>query len=74
MYLFNELKSYSPELAKKLKIVSFSKSDLLPEEELIKLSRKKIRNADSKTLIFSSATKQGIPDLIDYLWKALKKK
>jgi GTPase len=72
--LFNELKNYSPELAKKLKIVSFSKSDLLPEVELKKLGRKKIRNADSKTLIFSSATRQGISELIDYLWEALKKK
>jgi GTP-binding protein len=72
--LFNELKNYSPELAKKLKIVSFSKSDLLPEEELKKLGKKKIRNSDSKTLIFSSATRQGISELIDYLWEALKKK
>jgi GTPase len=71
--LFNELKNYSPELAKKLKIVSFSKSDLLPQEDLIKLGKKKIRNADSKTLIFSSVTKQGIAELIDYLWKVLKK-
>jgi GTPase len=72
--LYNELKSYSPELAKKVKVVSFSKSDLLPEEELNKLAKKKIRNADSKTLIFSSATNQGVKELIDYLWKTLKKK
>lgn len=39
--LFNELKSYSPQLAKKLKIVSFSKADLLPEDQLLKLGKKK---------------------------------
>jgi GTPase len=72
--LYNELKSYSPALAKKLKIVSFSKSDLVPDEESVKLSKKKIRNADSKTLVFSSATKKGISELIDYLWEVLKKK
>jgi GTP-binding protein len=71
--LFNELKSYSPELAKKVKIVSFSKADLLPEEEVKKLAKKKIRNADSNTLVFSSATKQGVQELIDFLWKTLQK-
>ena len=71
--LFNELKSYSPQLAKKLKIVSFSKADLLPDDILLKLGKKKIRNADSKTLIFSSITKLGILELISFLWKSLKK-
>jgi GTPase len=72
--LYNELKSYSPELAKKVKVVSFSKADLVSEVEIKKLAKKKIRNADSNTLIFSSATRQGVNELIDYLWKALKKK
>jgi GTP-binding protein len=72
--LYNELKSYSPELAKKVKVVSFSKSDLVSGDEIKKLAKKKIRSADSKTLIFSSATKQGVNELIDYLWKALKNK
>ena len=71
--LYNELKSYSPELAKKLKIVSFSKADLVPEETARKLAGKKIKNADSKPLVFSSATRQGIDELLDYLWNALNK-
>ena len=71
--LYNELKSYSPELAKKVKVVSFSKSDLVTEDEAKKLAKKKIRNADSKTLIFSSATRQGIDELLDFLWDTLQK-
>jgi GTP-binding protein len=71
--LFNELKSYSPELAKKLKIVSFSKADLVPEDTARKLAGKKIKNADSKPLVFSSATRQGVEELLDYLWNALQK-
>jgi GTP-binding protein len=70
--LYNEVKSYSPALAKKLKIVSFSKSDLVTEEEAKKLAKKKIRNADSRTLVFSSATRQGIDPLLDFLWDTLK--
>ncbi len=69
--LLNELKSYSPILAKKTKIVSLSKIDLLEETELKKLSKKKIKNADSQLLFFSSATNSGIDELIDYLWNAL---
>jgi GTPase len=72
--LLNELKSYSPELAKKMKVVSLSKADLVLEDKKKKLARRKIRNADSKTLVFSSATREGIDDLIDFLWESLKKK
>jgi GTPase len=69
--LLNELKKYSPKLAEKKKIVSFSKADLVEEKELKKLAKKKIRNADSPTLVFSSATNYGIPELLDYLWKEI---
>jgi GTP-binding protein len=69
--LLNELKSYSPALAKKTKIVALSKADLLEEPELKKLAKKKIKNADSPLLIFSSATNRGVPELLDYLWNAL---
>ena len=71
--LLNEIKTYSPALAKKTKIISLSKSDLLEESELKKLAKKKIKNADSPLMIFSSATNQGVPELLDYLWKALDK-
>ncbi|MCL5028691.1 MAG: GTPase ObgE [Bacteroidetes bacterium] len=69
--LLNELKSYSPKLAKKTRIVALSKIDLVEETELKKFSKKKIKNADSQLLRFSSATNLGIKELIDYLWKAL---
>ncbi len=71
--LLNELKSYSPKLAEKTKIVSLSKADLVEELELKKLTKKKIKNADSNLLPFSSATNYGINELIDYLWQALAK-
>ncbi len=70
--LYNELKSYSPKLAEKKKIISLTKIDLLEEDKLKKISKKKIKNADSPVILFSSATKQGIPELLDYLWQALK--
>ncbi len=70
--LYNELKSYSPKLAEKKKIISLTKIDLLEEDQLKKISKKKIKNADSPILLFSSATKQGIPELLDYLWKSIK--
>lgn len=69
--LFNELKSYSKKLADKRKIVSISKSDIAGERDLEKLSKKKLKNADSKLLVFSSATGQGLPELLDHLWKEL---
>jgi GTP-binding protein len=71
--LLNEIKTYSPALAKKTKIVALSKADLLEESDLKKLTKKKIKNADSPLLIFSSATNQGVPELLDYLWNALNK-
>ncbi|MDR3625928.1 MAG: GTPase ObgE, partial [Ignavibacteriaceae bacterium] len=71
--LLNELKSYSPALAKKTKIVALSKIDLLEESELKKMAKKKIKNADSPLLLFSSVTNQGVQELMDYLWKALDK-
>ncbi len=72
--LLNELKSYSPKLAEKKKIVSLSKIDLVDADQLKKISKKKIRNSDSPLLLFSSATKQGIPELLDYLWKSISAK
>jgi GTP-binding protein len=70
--LLNELKSYSKKLAVKTKIVSLSKADLLEENELKKIQKKKIKNADSHLLIFSAISGYGLQNLVDYLWKALK--
>lgn len=72
--LLNELKSYSPKLAEKKKVISLSKIDLVDSEQLKKTAKKKIRNTDSSLLLFSSATKQGIPELLDYLWNEISVK
>jgi len=67
--LLKELKTYSKILAQKKKIISISKADLLSEDEIIKIKKKKFRGADSPTLVFSSATRDGIDQLLDYIWK-----
>ncbi|HUX61678.1 MAG TPA: GTPase ObgE [Ignavibacteriaceae bacterium] len=72
--LLNELKSYSPKLAEKKKVVSLSKIDLVDADQLKKIAKKKIRNTDSSLLLFSSVTKQGIPELLDYLWNEISVK
>lgn len=69
--LLSEIKSYSPKLAEKKKIVALSKIDLIEDSELIKLSKKKLRNSDSPLLFFSAVSGKGIKELLDYLWKAL---
>jgi GTPase len=70
--LLNELKSYSSELVKKRKIIALSKADLSGDTDLSKLRKKKLRNSDSKLMVFSSVTGEGIPELLDYLWRELE--
>ncbi|MFO7447092.1 MAG: GTPase ObgE [Ignavibacteriaceae bacterium] len=70
--LYNELKSYSPELAKKKKIVALSKADLVEEKDAEKLKKKKLRNSDYHLLVFSSATGYGVSTLLDTLWDAIQ--
>jgi GTP-binding protein len=71
--LLNELESFSPELAKKTKIVGISKTDLVDENELKKIIRKKIKKVDHPLLPFSSATMKGITELLNNLWLVLEK-
>ncbi|MEI7812880.1 MAG: GTPase ObgE [Ignavibacteria bacterium] len=66
--LVNELESYSPELMNKKRIVAFSKADLLDEKALKKIRKIKLRKYDSPLFVFSSASKEGLEELIDYLW------
>jgi GTPase len=70
--LLNELKSYSSELVNKRKIVSLSKADIAGDRDIKKLRKKKLRNSDSKLLVFSSASGEGLDDLLDYLWSELE--
>ncbi len=71
--LLNELKSYSKKLAEKKKIVALSKIDLIEKTEVKKLEGKKLRNSDSKVLLFSAVAGMGIPELLDFLWTEIKK-
>jgi len=71
--LDNELKSYSKKLAEKEKIIGLSKADLLSKEELKKVEKKNLRINGKHVHIFSSASKEGIPQLLDLFWNTLHK-
>ena len=71
--LVNELKSFSPILADKLKLVAITKIDLIENEDVKKLTKRKIKNADSSLIPISSATNQGISELIDLMWNSITK-
>lgn len=69
--LYTELKKYSKKLVEKKIIVSLSKSDLITETEIKKLSKSKFKKIKEPALIFSSATGNGLNLLIDKLWETL---
>ncbi|MBZ0178875.1 MAG: GTPase ObgE [Melioribacteraceae bacterium] len=69
--LMNELKNYSEVLSKKKMIVAISKIDLLPEDEVNKLKKKKLKNYSGEIYYLSSVTKQGIEKILDVLWNML---
>ena len=70
--LFNELKTYSPKLASKQKLIALTKSDLVDETELKKISKKKMKLTGVPVQIISSAANFGIEELLDLLWKTLQ--
>lgn len=72
--LYNELKKYSKKLVDKKIIVSLSKSDLIPEKEISKLSKTKIKKVKEPILIFSAATGFGLKSLQDKLWEHICQK
>lgn len=69
--LYSELKKYSKKLVEKKILVSLSKSDLITENEIAKLSKTKFKKIKSPTLIFSSATGKGLEHLLDEIWEVL---
>jgi GTP-binding protein len=69
--LLNELKEYSPELAGKKKIIGLSKADLLSEDEINILKKKKTIN-NNPVLLFSSASHYNIDHLVERLWNIVK--
>ena len=70
--LFNELKTYSPKLASKQKLIALTKSDLVDDAELKKISKKKIKLTGVPVQIISSAANFGIEELLDLLWKTIQ--
>ena len=72
--LLNELKSYSPKLAHKKKIVALTKADLITEEEAKKLKKKKIRGTETTFLVISAVSHLGIEELLDRLWEVIHEK
>ncbi len=70
--LVGELNKYSKVLSKKKKILALSKSDLIEPSEIKKYQKKKIAGYTGKVLVFSSATKNGLQDLLDELWQNLQ--
>lgn len=70
--LLSELEKYSPVLAKKKKIVAFSKSDVLPKDDLEDIKKIKLPNYDDPIFIFSSVAQIGVTEILDYLWQNLQ--
>ena len=71
--LLNELGSYRKDLARRRKIVALTKTDTVDADALKKL--KKLRFGRGITLIpISAVSGDGIPDLLEKMWKALAAK
>ncbi|MFC2134467.1 GTPase ObgE [Bacteroidota bacterium] len=69
--LINELDNYSNELSNKKRIVAFTKADILTDEEMEEIKKKKVNGYDRPIFIFSSVSGYGISQLLDYLWQQL---
>jgi GTP-binding protein len=67
--LLKELKKYNPELLDKKRVLAVSKCDLLDEEAMKRL--KKRRLPELPVIFISSHTGMGIDKLKDELWAAL---
>lgn len=69
--LLSELEKYSAILSKKKKILALTKSDLLPKDEIEKLTEKNIDGYEGKPLVFSSVAGLNIQKTLDALWQSL---
>lgn len=70
--LINELNKYSKVLNKKKKILGFSKADLVDKPTIEKIRKTKIKGYKGPVIVFSSASKFGIDELLDVLWENLQ--
>lgn len=71
--LLNELKNYSPLLVQKKMLISLSKADLIDSKKNQKLSTVKFKGIKEKPVIFSSATGNGLSELLDILWNCIER-
>jgi GTP-binding protein len=70
--LLNELTLYSMKLLNKKIILALTKADLIEEAKRIKIKKTKLRNYSEPLFIISSASKIGLNELLDYLWKQIE--
>lgn len=70
--LMKELSEFSEVLREKTKVIAFTKSDLLGEDDKKKLSSIKIKGYDNKIFVISAVAQEGITNLLDNLWNFLK--
>ena len=73
--LLNELEKYNPSLLDKRRILGVSKCDMA-DKELQDELKKELKKGDKvlknmPVVFFSSLTRQGIPELIDTIWRSL---
>lgn len=66
--LLKELNNYSKLLFNKRKLIGISKSDLLSEEERIKVYEKVVAQFGEDVLLFSAVSGYNIQKLLDWLW------
>lgn len=69
LVLIKELEKYNPELLKKDRVITISKSDLL-DEELMEGIRQEFPK-DFSVMFISSVTQTGLMELKDEIWKAI---
>ncbi len=69
--LIAELNNYSETLARKEKLLAFTKVDLLSEEELEEAKKRKIAGYENKPIFISAVAGIGIKELLDKLWAKL---
>ena len=69
--LLSELNNYGELLSKKKKILGISKTDLLTEDDIIKLEQKLTATFGEDLILFSAVTGHNIQKLIDKLWANL---
>jgi GTP-binding protein len=70
--LLKELSNYSSILSKKKKLISFSKIDLVPKEELQKLQKKIKTEIKEDVIFFSAIANMNLDLLLNKLWANIK--